>query len=88
MKYLIFFIIQIFNLSFSQLIPKIETYENGNVKTIIYLKNDANKLIKIKTENYFTSGQLESSINFKNNQKHGRICIFLGKWRNVIKGLF
>ena len=51
MKYLIFFVIQIFNLLFSQLIPKIETYENGNVKTIIYLKNDANKLIKIKTEN-------------------------------------
>ena len=73
MKYLIFFVIPIFNLLFSQLIPKIETYENGNVKTIIYLKNDGNKLIKIKTENYYASGQLESLINFKNNQvKQGR----------------
>ena len=79
MKYLIFFIILIFNPSFSQLIPKIETYENGNVKTIIYLKNDANKLIKIKTENYFASGQLESLINFKNNQKHGEYVSF---WEN------
>ena len=79
MKYLIFFIIPIFNFSFSQLIPKIETYENGNVKTIIYLKNDANKLIKIKTENYFVSGQLESLINFKNNQKHGEYISF---WEN------
>ena len=79
MKYLIFFVIPIFNFSFSQLIPKIETYENGNVRSITYLKNDSNKLIKIKTEDYFTNGQLESSTNFKNNQKQGEYTSF---WEN------
>ena len=69
MKYLIFLVIQGFSLSFSQLIPKIETYESGDIRTITYFKNDSNKLKIVKTENYYTNGQLESSTNFKNYQK-------------------
>ncbi len=79
MKYLFFFVILGISISFSQLIPKIEIYESGNVRTITYFKNEDNKLIIVKTENYFTNGQLESSTNFKNNQKHGEYTSF---WEN------
>ena len=55
MKILIFLLIYFFNITLSELIPKFETYKNGKIKTITYLKNDANKLIEVKTENNFIS---------------------------------
>ena len=88
MKILLFLFIYFFNITLSELIPKIETYKNGKVMKITYLKRVDNKLMKIKLENYFSSGQLESSVKFKDNQNTWRIYILLGKWKNVVKWLF
>ena len=79
MKFFIFLFIYIFNIVLSNLIPKVETFKNGNVKTITYLKREDNKLIKVKLENYFSCGQLESSVKFKNNQKDGE---YISYWEN------
>ena len=35
--------------------------------------------MKIKLENYFSSGQLESSVKFKDNQKHGEYISYWEK---------
>ena len=79
MKIILFLFIYLFNITLSNLIPKIETYKNGNVKKITYLKRVDNKLMKIKLENYFSSGQLESSVKFKDNQKNGE---YISYWEN------
>ena len=79
MKILIFLFIYLFNITLSELIPKIETYKNGKVKKITYLKRVDNKLMKIKLENYFSSGLLKSSVKFKDNQKHGE---YVSYWEN------
>jgi len=79
MKFLIFLSIFLFNTTLSELIPKIETYKNGKVKTITYLKKENNKLIKVKIEDYFINGQLESSVQFKSNQKNGE---YISYWEN------
>ena len=79
MKFLLFLLIYLFNITLSDLIPKIATYKDGNVKTITYLKKEGNKLMKIKLENYFSSGQLESSVKFKENKKNGE---YISYWEN------
>ena len=55
-----------------QLIPVIETYENGNIKNINYHRKRASGIDKVKLEEYFENGFKKEQGPFKNGQKNGK----------------
>ena len=49
----------------------IETYENGNVKSITYHKKTRDGIQKVKEEGYFEKGQKEFEGSYKDGKKDG-----------------
>ena len=79
MKFLLFLFIYIFNIIFSELIPKIETYKNGKVKTITYLKREDNKLIKSKPLlSKKIHDQFNEALKERTNRGHFAEITFIG----------
>lgn len=49
----------------------IETYENGNIKSITYHKKIRDRIEKVKEEGYFKNGQKKFEGNFKDGKGNG-----------------
>ena len=49
----------------------IETYENGNVKSITYHKKTRDGIQKVKREGYFEKGQKVHEITYKDGKENG-----------------
>ena len=56
-----------------QLIPFVETYENGNIESITYHKKTQNGIELVKGEGYYENGQKEGEGDFKNGKPDGLI---------------
>ena len=55
-----------------QIIPQItETYENGNIKKIIYYKETRNRIEKVKEVKYHENGQKSEEVKFKDGKEDG-----------------
>jgi antitoxin component YwqK of YwqJK toxin-antitoxin module len=60
------------SLGFGQkLYEVIETYENGNIKSITYHKKIRDRIEKVKEEGYFKNGQKKFEGNFKDVERDG-----------------
>ena len=57
--------------SVAQLIYSVDTYDNGNIKHIFYHQKVANKIKKIKYEEFFKNGNKRLEGAFENNKKSG-----------------
>ena len=55
------------SLLFAQLIHNVETYDNGNVKHIMYHQRVGNRIIKTKYEEFYKNGNKRQAGSFKNN---------------------
>ena len=53
------------------LIPVVETYDNGMVKEIKYHKKTRDGIELVKGETYYSSGQKESEGTYKDGEKDG-----------------
>ena len=71
-------IVLFISLGFSQqIIPRItETYDNGNVKNIIYHKKSRIGIEKVKYEKYYKYGQKESEETYKNGKLDGLFTVW------------
>ena len=54
------------------LIPVVETYDNGNIKNIAYHKKSRTGIEKIKYEEYYKNGQKESEETYKDGKPDGK----------------
>ena len=69
-------IVLLLSFGFSQQLTEIvETYDNGNIKSITYHKKSRNGIEKVKYEEYYENGQKSSEKTYKNGQEDG-------KWTN------
>ena len=65
-------IVLLFSIGYSQnLIPVIETYNDGNIKSITYHKKTRNGIEKVKYERYYEIGQKKSEGVIKNGDSTG-----------------
>ena len=68
-------IVLLLSIGYSQnLIPVIETYNDGNIKSITYHKKTRNGIEKVKYEEYYYNGQKKKEYNYKDgiliSEKH------------------
>ena len=64
----------ILSVGFSQRLSEvIETYDNGNIKSITYHKKTRNGIEKIKEEIYHENGQKEGEGTFKDGKLEGLV---------------
>ena len=62
----------ILSVGFSQRLSEvIETYDNGNIKSITYHKKTRNGIEKIKYEEYYYNGQKDKEETYKNGELNG-----------------
>jgi len=62
----------ILSVGFSQRLSEvIETYDNGNIKSITYHKKTRNGIEKIKYEEYYYNGQKDKEETYKNGELDG-----------------
>ena len=54
-----------------QIIPVVETYENGNIESITYHKKSRTGIEKVKYEQYYENGQKKSEGKFEDDKKDG-----------------
>ena len=60
------------SLTWSQhLLPKVTTDTDGNINKVEYYRVIGNKIILVKTEEYYSNGQKKIEINFKKKEKNG-----------------
>jgi antitoxin component YwqK of YwqJK toxin-antitoxin module len=59
------------NKELKSLLPKIEYYDNGNIKKIIYFDDSNGQMEKIKEEDYFENGQKRYERFYHNNELNG-----------------
>ena len=65
-------IVLLLSIGYSQnLIPVIETYNDGNIKSITYHKKTRNGIEKVKEEGYYKNGQKKSEGVIKNGDSTG-----------------
>ena len=57
--------------AFGQLIPIVETYDNGNIKNIHYHRKRSNGIEKVKLEEYYENGFKREQGSFRNGEKNG-----------------
>ena len=63
----------ILSVGFSQKLTEVvETYENGNIKSITYHKKTRDGIEKVKYEEYYENGQKKSEGTFKDGGKDGK----------------
>ena len=75
-KILIIASLLILSVGFSQqLIPVVETYSDGNIKSITYHKKSRNGIEKVKYEEYYEHGQKSSEGTYRDGRFYGD-----GKW--------
>ena len=54
-----------------QLIPVVETYDNGNIESITYHKKSRTGIEKVKYEGYHKNGQKSSEKTYKDGKSNG-----------------
>ena len=65
-------IVLLFSIGYSQnLIPVIETYNDGNIKSITYHKKTRNGIEKVKYERYYENGPKHKEGNIKAGKEDG-----------------
>jgi len=62
-------IVLLLSLGFSQKLTEVvETYDNGNIKSITYHKKTRNGIEKVKYEEYYYNGQKDKEETYKNGE--------------------
>ena len=65
-------IVLLLSFGFSQqLIPVVETYSDGNIKSITYHKKSRNGIEKVKYEEYYENGQKRWEETYKDGKLNG-----------------
>ena len=78
----------ILSVGFSQKLTEVvETYENGNIKSITYYNKTRNGIEKVKYEQYFKNGQKMEEVTFKDDKQVGKWTYYNidGSVRGVIE---
>ena len=65
----------------------VETYENGNIKSITYYNKTRNGIEKVKYEQYYKNGQKMEEVTFKDDKQVGKWTFYNidGSVRGVIE---
>ena len=65
-------IVLLLSFGFSQqLIPVVETYSDGNIKSITYHKETRTRIEKVKYREYYENGQKKEEATFKDGKEDG-----------------
>ena len=73
----ILLIVLLLSFGFSQKLTEVvETYDNGNIKSITYHKKSRTGIEKVKYEKYYKYGQKESEETYKNGKLDGLFTVW------------
>jgi tetratricopeptide (TPR) repeat protein len=82
-------IVLLLSFGFSQqLIPVVETYSDGNIKSITYHKKSRDGIEKVKYEEYYENGQKSSEKTYKNGQEDGKWTDWYENGQKRIEGSY
>ena len=82
-------IVLLLSFGFSQQLTEIvETYDNGNIKSITYHKKSRNGIEKVKYEEYYENGQKSSEKTYKNGQEDGKWTDWYENGQKRIEGSY
>ena len=71
-----------------QLIPVVETHDNGNIKYINYHRKKASGIEKVKLEEYYKNGFKREQGPFKNGKKDGKWSYYYENGEKRSEGLY